>query len=58
MACKHIYIGSHDGVTCALCGKHWSHDQYVAMINGDVSAPAEVSPEKPKNKGGRPPKAK
>ena len=56
MECKHKYIGSSDGVTCAFCGTHWTHDEYVALFEEkgqiEMSAPA---PEK--KKPGRPKKA-
>lgn len=31
--CKHVYIGSADGVTCEKCKKHWTHEEYVALFN-------------------------
>lgn len=31
-ACKHEWIGTADGVHCAKCGKHLSHDEYLALF--------------------------
>lgn len=31
--CKHKFIGYTDGVTCAYCGSHWSHTEYVRLIS-------------------------
>lgn len=31
-ACKHVWQGGPDGVTCKECGKHLSHDEYMAEI--------------------------
>lgn len=32
MACKHVWIGSTSGVTCAVCGKQLTHEEYVALL--------------------------
>lgn len=40
MECKHKYIGSSDGVTCAFCGAHWTHEEYVALFNKKDEAAA------------------
>ena len=31
-ACKHVWQGGPDGVTCKECGKHLTHDEYMAKI--------------------------
>lgn len=31
MECKHVWIGSTDGVTCKLCGEKHTHDEYVKL---------------------------
>lgn len=56
MECKHRYIGSSDGVTCTLCGEHWTHEQYVASFaEKGQTEPSAPAPEK--KKPGRPKKS-
>ena len=31
-ACKHVWQGGPDGVTCKECGKHLSHEEYLAEL--------------------------
>lgn len=55
MECKHKYIGSSDGVTCALCGEHWTHEAYVALFE-DKEQREIPAPVHEKRKPGRPKK--
>lgn len=46
MECKHKYIGSSDGVTCAFCGAHWTHEQYVSIFAEKSEAKKETAEPK------------
>ena len=37
--CKHVWLGSTNGVTCKECGKKLTHEEYLALF-----APAEKKP--------------
>ena len=30
--CKHAWVGGSDGVTCKLCGKHLTADEFAAGV--------------------------
>lgn len=48
-ACKHVWQGGPDGVTCKECGKHLTHEQYVTQTDEATNARPEAA-KKPANK--------
>ena len=41
MDCRHEFIGTDSGVTCAVCGLHMSHDEYVEYLRSGKEPASE-----------------
>jgi len=36
---KHVFIGSTDGVKCKICGKEFTHEEYLELISDKPKTP-------------------